>query len=111
MASKVLIIISTGDKDKALTGLGYAYRAKKQGWMDDVKVIFFGPSEHLLLKDEDIAQSARKVASIGEEPIACKNFADRNGITEKIENLGIKVDYVGPIISSLIKEDYVPMVF
>ncbi len=111
MASKVLIIISTGDKDKALTGLGYAYRAKKEGWMDDVKVIFFGPSEQLLLKDEDIALSARKVASMGEEPIACKKFADSNDITEKIENLGIKVDYVGPIISSLIKESYVPMVF
>jgi hypothetical protein len=110
MASKILIIISTGDKDKALTGLGYAYRAKKQGWMDEVKVVFFGPSEHLLLKDEDIAQSAQKIATI-EKPIACKNFADRNGLTEKIESLGIKVDYVGPIMSDLIKEGYVPMVF
>jgi len=30
---------------------------------------------------------------------------------EKIEDLGVKVDYVGTIISSFIKDEYVTMVF
>ena len=32
--------------------------------------------------------------------IACKFISDRDGISEKIEELGLKVDYVGTIISS-----------
>lgn len=110
MSSRVLIIISTGEKGKAAAGLRYAFRAKSEGWMDDVKVIFFGPSEKLLVGDDLIAERAKEIAAM-EKPIACKAFADQLGISEKIESLGLKVDFVGPIISRLIKEGYVPLVF
>ena len=39
------------------------------------------------------------------------SISDRDGISEKIEALGVNVDYVGTIISNLIKDGYVPMVF
>ena len=110
MRSKLLVIIATGENEKALTGLMYASRTLTEGWMDKVKVIFFGPSERLLVEDERIAQAAKKIGGI-EKPIACKLISDRDGITEKIEDCGVKVDYVGTIISELIKDGYVPMVF
>jgi len=110
MSSKLLVIIATGENEKALTGLMYASRTLSEGWMDKVKVIFFGPSERLLVKDKRIAQAAKEISDV-EKPIACKFISDREGISEKIEDCGVKVDYVGTIISELIKDGYVPMVF
>jgi hypothetical protein len=110
MSSKLLVVIATGENEKALTGLMYASRTLSEGWMDKVKVIFFGPSERLLVKDKRIAQAAKEISDV-EKPIACKFISDREGISEKIEDCGVKVDYVGTIISELIKDGYVPMVF
>ena len=110
MSSKLLVIIATGEKEKALTGLMYASRTLAEGWMDKVKVIFFGPSERLLVEDEHIAQSAKEICAV-EKSIACKFISDRDGISEKTEDIGLEVDYVGTIISDLIKDGYIPMVF
>jgi len=110
MDSKVVIIVSTGDKMKAAAGLRYAYRAQTERWIDDVKVIFFGPSEWLLVGDQDIASVAKDIVAV-EKPVACKAFADRDGITGKLEEMGLTVDFVGPIISEYIKRGYVPLVF
>ncbi|MFZ0448112.1 MAG: hypothetical protein WAL98_02630 [Desulfatiglandaceae bacterium] len=110
MSSKVLVIIATGEEEKALTGLRYAYRTMSEGWLDEVKVMFFGPSERLLVQNEDIAKLAREMSAV-EKPIACKFISDRDGISDKIEGLGVKVEYVGTIIADFIKQGYVPMVF
>jgi hypothetical protein len=110
VASKVLVIISTGEAEKALTGLMYAYRSMSEGWIDDLRVVFFGPSERLLVKDERIAQIAQRICE-AEKPFVCKFISDQEGISEAIENLGLKVEYVGTIISDFIKAGYVPMVF
>ena len=39
MSSKLLVILATKDKEKALTGLMYAKNAIKREWLDDVKVL------------------------------------------------------------------------
>ena len=41
MSSKLLVVIATSDKEKALTGMMYAHKTLEEGWMDQVKVIFF----------------------------------------------------------------------
>ncbi|RLI09982.1 hypothetical protein DRO42_02760 [Candidatus Bathyarchaeota archaeon] len=107
--SKLLVIIATGDREKALTGLMYAGNAVKRGWMDDVKVVFFGPSERLAVEDEQVAARAKELAAGGS--FACKAISDREAISEELEGLGLKVEYVGSIISTLIKEGYAPMVW
>jgi len=110
MSSKLLVVIATADAEKAMTGMRHAPRNLSEGWMDAVKVIFFGPSERLLAENEQIAKTAKEIGAV-EEPIACKFISDRDGISEKIEDLGVKVDYVGTIIASFLKDGYVPMVF
>ena len=49
MSLKVLVIIATGEKEKALAGLMYAGNALKFGWLEDLKVVLFGPSERLIV--------------------------------------------------------------
>lgn len=110
MASKVMVIVSTAEKDKALTGIMYAVNAQKNKWVDDLKVIFFGPFENLVCEDEEVAKAASRLLEY-ETPIACKFLSDRDGISETLEKMGVNVDYVGALISGYIEEGYTPMVF
>lgn len=108
--SKLLIVLSTGEREKALTGLMYAKNAIEQNWIEDIEVIFFGPIEKLILEDEEIMGYAEAIAD-QTECVACKYLSDRDDISEDIEDLGMDVDYVGSIISDYIKEGYTPMVW
>ncbi|MEF8833004.1 MAG: hypothetical protein V5A66_05760 [Candidatus Thermoplasmatota archaeon] len=107
---KVLIILSTGEKEKALTGLMYAKNAIEQNWLEEIQVIFFGPIENLMVEEEEIKEYAQSIAD-QTECVACKYLSDRDEISEDIEELGMDVDYVGSIISDYIKEGYTPMVW
>jgi len=110
MASNVVVIISTAEKEKALTGIMFAFNAQKNKWLDDVKVIFFGPFEDLVCEDHEVAQLAAQLLDY-ETPIACKRLSDNAGISATLEKMGYQVEYVGTIISDLIKQGYAPMVF
>ena len=110
MASKVMVIVSTAEKQKALTLLMYSVNAHKNKWLDDIKVIFFGPFENLMCEDEEVAQAASRLLDY-QTPIACKFLSDRDGISDKLGELGVNVDNVGPLISGYIDEGYTPLVF
>ena len=110
MSSKVLIVISTAEKDKAMTGMLYALNAQKNGWLEDVKVFFFGPFENLVSEDEDVLDAALQLKEF-QTPIACKFLSDRDGASEKLAEYGFEVEYIGSMISNYIKQGYIPMVF
>ncbi|UCD45681.1 MAG: hypothetical protein JSV27_04135, partial [Candidatus Bathyarchaeota archaeon] len=59
MSTKTLVVVATGDREKALTALMYAGNALKRQWLEDVKIVFFGPSERLLATDEEVAAKVR----------------------------------------------------
>ncbi len=111
MSSKVVVIISTAEVAKARTGAMYAVNAVKYGWLDEVKLFFFGPSEKLLLTDETLRQYADDFREFVGPPIACKFIADREGLSDQVAALGLQVDYVGKAISDLIGAGYTPMVW
>jgi len=110
LSSKLLVVIATKEREKALTGLMYARNAIANEWFEDVKVVFFGPSERLIVQDEEVAARASDIASEG-KATACKFLSDRDEISEAIEKLGVKVEYVGKSVSRLIKDGYIPMVW
>ncbi len=110
MSDKALVIISTSDAAKARTGLMWSMRCLQEGWLEDVKVIFFGPGENVLLADSEAQDIVREIAK-AEPPLACKFLADRDGTTEAIEKLGVEVVYVGKIIADHIRDGYVPLVW
>lgn len=110
MNTKLLVIIASGDREKALAGLMYTKNTIKYGWIDVVSVVFFGPSENLLVNDTDVKNSATELTGLS-QPTACKFLSDRDGISKRIQEMGILVDYVGSMISDMIKEGYTPMVW
>ena len=112
MASKVFVILSTSDREVALeVGLVYPLNAAKNHWMDEVKLIIFGPSEKLAAYDTEVQERIREVQDSGVQVVACKWCADRMGITDVLEKVGIKVIYVGPVISDLLKSGWASLTF
>ncbi len=112
MANKVFVILSSGDREVALeVGLVYPYNAVTKGWMDEVKVIIFGPSEKIAANDAEVQAKLKEMQKAGIEVMACKWCADRMNITDKLEAAGIKVVYVGSIISDLLKNGWASLTF
>ena len=111
MNDKVLVILSSGEAEKARTGAMYAVNAVKQGWMEKVELYLFGPAQNLLIHDEPLQQFVNEFRALEGKPVACKFLADRDGISDKTADLGIDIEYVGAPISDLIKEGYIPMVW
>ena len=112
MANKVFVILSSGDREVALeVGLVYPLNAAIKKWMDEVKVIIFGPSEKLAACDTEVQEKLKELQGAGVEVMACKWCADRMNITAPLEKTGIKVVYVGSIISQLLKDGWAPLTF
>jgi len=111
MNEKLVVIISTSEAEKARTGAMYAVNALKHGWMEEVKLFFFGPAEELLLEDQELQQLLREYQSMDETAVACRFIAERDRTDKKIAALGVQVEYVGEMISDLIKDGYLPMVW
>ncbi|QSO48891.1 hypothetical protein [Alicyclobacillus mengziensis] len=110
MAQKVLVILSTAEKEKALTGVLWATNALKYKWVEDVKLCFFGPFEALLAEDESVQASVAPLREY-QVPVACKFVSDNQGVTDKLAQLGVQVEYVGQLVADYVNEGYVPMVF
>ena len=112
-SSKLFVLWTSGDKEVALPGPAFLYPtySKSKGWWDEIRFIVFGPSEKLLAEDAEIQENIKKMQEAGVEVIACKWCADKYGITEKIESLGIKVFYVGEIMTEMLKGGWATLTF
>jgi hypothetical protein len=109
---RVLVIIGTAEPAKAQAGAMYALNARRHGWMGGVKLVLFGPAEQLVLTDEDLQDLVRQfMAEDGDAPVACRFLADREGLSDRLGELGLTVAYVGPLISQAIRAGWVPMVW
>jgi hypothetical protein len=112
VADKVFVILSSQDREVLLeVGFTYPFNAAKNAWMDEVKIIFFGPSEKLVVQDPEVQSRLKETQSAGVHVMACKWCSDRMGITDDLEALGIEVLYVGPVISELLKEGWAVLTF
>lgn len=108
---KILVVVATSDKEKAKAALMYATNAKRFGWVEDIKVVYFGPIEKMIAEeDEEIMSYIRLVRELGLESIACKRIAEIGGYLEKLK-VKVKTEYVGKYVSDLLENGYVPLVF
>jgi hypothetical protein len=108
---KILIILSTAEREKAMAGLMYAKNTHENHWFDEVRVVLFGPFERLLAEDKEIRDLGIEVFKVMAHPMACKAFADDTVVSSALKSLGCEIDQVGGIISECIRNGYVPLVF
>ncbi len=106
MSSKIVIMLVSSNIEKMKIGLLYGTNAKKNGWIDDVKFMLLGKSEKTILDNPDLLKLLNTNGAV-----ACKFVAEEEKITEKLIDKGMKVEYVGEMLSNYIKQGYTPLTF
>ena len=104
--SKLNVLWTSCDRQVALDMIFmYCLNSRLKGWWQEVSLIVWGPSAELLNRDEELKKELAKLRQAGVEILACRACADRYGVSRELEDLGIKVIYMGQPLTHLLKED------
>lgn len=109
MPEKYLIMITSGldQKDKAIVGMTFAKNVIRKKKGEDVKVVFFGPSEKAFSAgDSDFNRLVGELVELGAIQIACKFYAARNDASEDIAKAGLRLEDVSDTIPDLVEQGY-----
>jgi hypothetical protein len=95
-APHLAIVWTSGDRDVALKMVFmYALNAKRRGWAAEVDLIVWGPSSKLLSHDVELQEQVAAMQEVGVVFKACKACSDSYGVSDKLQELGIEVKYMG----------------
>ncbi len=103
-------MIMSGDEkmDLALTLAARSLEAKRY---EDLKIVFFGPSQdRLVALSGQSKQMFDALNSAGAVDSACINYAKMRGIEDKLSKL-VRLMPAGERIAYYINSGYIPMVF
>lgn len=101
----LVVLWTSGDKEVALNMVFmYTLNAKLRNWWKDVRIIVWGPSSRLLCEDKELQDEIRKMKEAGVILEACKACADRYGVSDTLQRLGIHVYYIGKQFTEYLKE-------
>ena len=105
--NKVFMILTSGDKEvHKEVGFKYAPNALKHKWMDQVRVILWGPTERLAAEDKEFQNYIKYLLENGVEVFACKACSDGYGVSDTLKSLNINVKYVGTMVTEMLKEGW-----
>lgn len=105
--NKQLILWTSGDREVALKMVFmYALNCRKFSWMDEVRLLVWGPSAKLLSEDAELQTYLKELKTSGVELYACKACADMYGVSNKLSELGVTVLYAGEMLANLQKEGW-----
>ncbi len=108
MASRLLIvIIEEKDRERIMRALNFALRSKRMQILDDVKVLLWGESENMIVKDDPELQTLiNSLLNEGVEIFACLGVAKQLGIKSKLEDMGLRVESATKIINEYVNNGY-----
>jgi hypothetical protein len=110
--SKLVVVWTSGDREVALKMVYmYTYNAKKNDWWDQIRFVIWGPSSKLLSEDKELQDYLQKMKAVGVEVLACKACADLYGVSEKLEEIGIVVKYMGKDLSEMLQSGWTSLTF
>jgi len=97
-SEKLVVLWTSGDKEVAeKMVLMYTFNSKRFDWWKDVTLVVWGPSQKVLVENKDIQDYVKKIMDQGTAVKACKGCSDMYGISDKLEELGVEVKYMGEI--------------
>lgn len=105
--NKKLTVLWTSDNLITAKDMVFMYvsNAKKYGWWDDITLLVWGAAAKLAATDEELVPYFRGLQELGVHLTACKACADNNGVSEKLESLGIEVKYWGVGLTEVLQGD------
>jgi len=105
---RLVVVWTSGDPEVALDMvLMYTYNAKKQGWWKDVTLVVWGPSQRLVVENEEIKAYIKKIKAAGITVEACKACADELKVTDGLTACSVDVNYMGTPLTRYIKNAHV----
>jgi hypothetical protein len=108
----LVVVWSSQDPDVALNMVFmYCKNSMLKGWWGTVRMLVWGPSAKLLSEDLKLQTELVEMKKVGVETLACKACADRYGVSEKLEELGCQVIYMGEPLTRYLKEGCMVLTF
>lgn len=111
MSDRLAIVLASGDPKVLQMGLLYTRNAIRKGWMKEVVLYLFGPSEVQVVTDPRSRELLAEIVALGSTPRACRFCSDEHHVSDALEELGCEVLYVGEPISKAIRDGFTPMVW
>ena len=106
MDSKGNILWTTSDKDTITNMIAmYTCNSLKNSWWEEVNVVIWGGATKLISEDESVHQLITKMVLAGVTVEACKACSDIYNVSEKLQDLGVDVKYMGTGLTDYIKSD------
>lgn len=103
---KLNILWTTDNKDTVFNMLSmYTINSKKKGWWEEVNVIIWGAAVKLAGNDTQVQTEILEMIASGITVEACKDCANRFGVTQTLEKLGVNVRYMGLPLTNYLKAD------
>ena len=103
----LVVVWTTRDREAALNmALMYAKNSRLKGWWHDVHLLVWGPSADALAHDAELAGELAACLKAGVEGYACRACAERYGVVERLEALGLDVVYAGEPLTSYLKSGW-----
>jgi len=100
----LVVVWTSGDREIALKMVFmYTLNSKLKDWWKNVCLIVWGPSAKLLGEDVELQDYIKKMKEAGVVLEACKACSDSYGVSEKLEELGVNVKYMGEPFTAYIK--------
>lgn len=104
-SEKLVVLWTSGDREVALKMVFmYTYNAQANAWWDDITLVVWGPSAKLLSEDKELQDYMSRIMDAGVTVKACKGCSDQYGVSDKLEELGITVLYIGKELTDYLKE-------
>lgn len=104
---RLAVVWTSGDRDVALKMVFmYTFNAKRQGWFEEVTLVVWGPSAQLLAVDTELQEYLQRMREAGVVLRACSACADMYGVSDRLRQLGISVEGMGPPLTRMLKEGW-----
>ena len=100
----LVVLWVTRDREAALNmALMYAKNSRLKGWWERVHLLVWGPSADALAGDAELQAEVAACLEAGVEVLACRACAERYGVAERLEGLGVTVLYTGSVLTDYLK--------
>ncbi len=83
----------------------YGINSKLHNWWKEVTIIIWGATAKLSVENELIQEKIKQAKHVGIKLIACKGCSDQLGVSERLEEMGIEVQYYGDGLTDILQDD------
>lgn len=106
MIDKLTILWTTDNKETALDMiLMYTLKSNTNKWWKECNLITWGPSNKLLCSSTEVQSLVKDIMKEGVKVYACQRCAERYGLVEQLENLGVEIKFMGEPLTGYLQDE------